>query len=305
MKNETILIAGGSGLVGSALKKHLEEQQNNVIILTRNKALANKVGYAFWSPGKNIIDESVFLKSTILINLSGANIATRWTNTNKANILLSRTTAASFLANTCSRLNKQFKHIVCASAIGLYPQTSTCQVIYDESSLAGNGFLSDTVKSWELANSELSAFGSFTQLRIGIVLSTNGGMLQSIIPLFSKRLGSVIGSGEQGISWIHITDLIRMIDYVASNKIQGTFNAVAPKPVSQRLLAKQLASQMQKPILLPPIPGWLLRLALGEQAMLATQGAYVSSEKIRTYEFEFDFETLDLALKNILNENLG
>ena len=305
MKNEIILIAGGSGLVGKALKKHFENQQNEVIVLTRNEKIANQVGYALWNPEENKINESAFLKSTVLINLAGAGIATRWTKANKLAILSSRTNAASFLANTCSRLNKQFKHIICASAIGIYPQTNSCHKPYNENSTSGNGFLSDTVKSWEFANTQLQPFGSFTQLRIGVVLSSNGGMLQSIVPLFNKRLGGVIGSGEQGVSWIHITDLINMIDYVASNKINGTINAIAPNPVSQKILAKQLAIQLQKPIILPPTPSWVLNLVLGEQAMLATKGAYVSSEKIQSYEFDFKFETLDLALTNLLHENIS
>lgn len=305
MKNEIVLIAGGTGLVGQALKKHFEREQNEVIVLTRNKSLSNKTGFAFWNPDEQLIDEIAFKRATVLINLSGETIAQRWTQAKKISIVESRTKAATLLAKTCSSINKQFKHIVCASAIGLYPQKNTCHSLYEEHETAGNDFLSETVKTWEAANDQLRHFGSFTQLRIGVVLANEGGMLPTIKPLFSKHLGSVIGSGEQGISWIHLSDLVNMINHVATNKIQGTFNAVAPTPVSQKTMAKLIANQLNKKILLPATPSWLLKLALGEQALLATHGAYVSSQKIQSYSFEFEYEKLDHALKNLLHENLN
>lgn len=298
-----ILIAGGSGLIGDALRNHFTKTNNEVIILTRNQKLAKQSGFAFWNPAKEIIDELAFKKATVLINLSGTSIAARWTKINRETILSSRLQPIIFLAKVCKKHNKTFDSIICASAIGIYPQTTKQHELFIEETMPGFGFLSETVSAWENANSLLAEFGKFSQIRIGVVLAKHGGMLQTLIPLFKKGLGSIIASGKQGISWIHIQDLVSIFDHVVSYKTEGTFNAVAPNPVSQEEFSKTLAMLLGKKLWAPNTPSLILRLILGKQAMLATHGAYVSCEKITSYDYNFEFTKLENALAEILSKN--
>lgn len=298
-----IVIAGGSGLIGTELANLLRKNELSVSILTRDEKLAKKPVYIYWNPSKGEIDIEALKSANILINFSGSNINTRWTSKAKKQIVESRVTPVKFLVDCCTKNNITLSQIICASAVGIYPQKRTAHKHYTEKGQTGDGFLSKTVIKWEDANTLFEQVGPLIQLRIGLVLANNGGAFPLLKKITQYGLASTIGTGKQGYSWIHIDDLAKLILYVIEKNLFGTYNAVAPNPVNQKQFMKALASELNKPKILPPAPSWLLKLLLGERAMLITKGAYVSSKKIIDEGFSFQFPTLPSALKHLIHEN--
>lgn len=296
MQKPMVLIAGGSGLLGKAICHELNQQGYETRVLTRNKSRSDQHGYAFWNPEDKEIDLSVFLSATHLINLCGEPIVGRWTKTKKARILSSRIDPIAFLASLCAKHQKHFEGIVCASAIGYYPQTQVSHALFQENQTAGTSFLSNTVKQWEEANASLSPFGLLSQVRIGLVLSKQGGALVPLLKSAQFGLASALGSGKQGFSWIHILDVARIFTHLIQHPTKGIFNAVAPEAVSQKSFTRHLCHHLKKPMFLPPFPSFLLRYMLGSQSSLITHGSYVASNAISNIGFVFEYPSLSQAL---------
>lgn len=292
MNKHTILIAGGSGLIGQSLKQHFEILSYNVRILSRKK---NSKYY--WNPEKNEFNNKALENVDFVVNLCGSSIDKRWTKKTKKEIYESRIKATCFLISKLNLHNKKIKKYIGISAIGYYNYDS---LLKNENSKKGSHFLSQICSNWEGQTYELKNI-SFCILRVGVVLSKKGGMLKKLLIPFSMNLGSTLGNGKQKVSWIHIDDVTRMINHCIEKEKHGIFNCVSPNPASNKEFSVSLAAVLRKKIWLPNIPSFLLKIIFGEMSSMILGDLNVSSKKIEESGFKFNYPKLSKALKNLIN----
>ena len=303
MMGQILLITGATGLVGKALVKHCLAEGYTVHYLTthKSKIITQKHHKGFyWNPQNNTIDTACFEGVEVIVNLAGASIAQRWSKAAKASILSSRTEALALLCSTIKAHKFPVTQIISASAIGIYPDSKTRY--YDEKFQGTDAsFLSSVVKSWEGSLKPFQTLGlKTTALRIGIVLDSNEGALPKIMSPIKHYLGAALGTGDQWQSWIHIDDLVQLFMFVIESKLEGVYNAVAPNPVQQTELTKLIAKQLQRPLFLPNIPEFVLRLMLGEMRAIALESQRVCASKIQDAGFKFEFLELEPALEDLM-----
>ena len=298
-----VLITGATGMIGQELVKLLHKNDIQVHYLsTSKKKLVSKKNYSgfYWNPRNNEIDVDAFKGVSVIYHLAGATVANRWTTAYKKEILESRIIPTQFLYATLSTITHSVTQIISASAIGIYPHSVTS--IYNEESIeVDTSFLGMVVQTWER---ELDVFEklniSITKIRIGIVLSKNGGALSKMVLPIKIGLGAVFGDGKQYQSWIHIEDLVTIFYFVQVQKLSGIFNAVAPHPVSNRVLTKEIAKAVNRPLWLPPIPKFVLKIILGDMHVLVFSSQNVSAIKILNQGFQFKYATVEKALAHLL-----
>ena len=302
---KSILITGGTGLIGTKLYKFLKEKHFNVIVLTRRESLSieNK-DFVLWDPEKNILDTNKIENIDCVINLAGESIdGSRWTNKYKKRIMDSRVISTRFLFTKLKTLKNKPKVLVSASAVGCYNEDTLNE--QDETSDLNHNFLGDVVKKWEFESRKFEDIGIKTSiLRIGVVLSKEGGMLRKLYPLFLLGLGVPIGSGKQILSWVHIDDMVAIIFKCINENLSGIFNIVAPEKINNIDFTKLLSKRISF-IRLPSFikaPKFLVRIIFGEQSTLVLNGLNISSKKIEKIGYVFKFPTMDDALKNIYNK---
>jgi len=299
-----VLITGATGLVGQALSEELIKRGDSVNYLTtsRSKLKQDKNYCGFqWNPKNQQIDPACFEDVDTIVNLAGASVARRWSSSHKKAILNSRIDSLNLLKTTLTQIDHKVSRLVSASAIGIYPSSLT--KLYDENeSLLSEDFLGDVVQKWESSADKFIDLNlEVTKLRIGIVLSSDGGALDKMAEPIKKYVGAPLGSGQQWQSWIHIGDLTRMFRYVIDENISGVYNAVAPNPVNNKEMTKAIAKALDKPLLLPPVPKFALKLMLGEMAQIVLGSQLVSADKIQEEGFVFEYSQLESALEEIYN----
>ena len=300
---KTILITGGTGLIGRYLIKSLSKDSNTVYVLTRSESrFENNVNFINWDPDSQRLDLSNIPAVDYIINLAGASIdGSRWTNSYKRKILESRLNSTSLLFKEIKKLKQKPSLYIGASATGFYKKnTKVAQV---EEDYKGSDFLSDVVAKWEKESNNFMKYGIRTVLlRIGLVLSKDGGVLKKLYPIFKLFLGVPIGSGRQTISWIHIKDLVDFIlKSIGDNKISGAYNLTAPEVITNYKFTEELALVWKRPVF-PKIfkaPSLIVKLLFGEQSSLVLNGLNVSSKKIESTSFKFSFTNIKSALKEI------
>ena len=298
-----ILITGATGLIGREVVKQCHDKGFNVHYLTTSKSkLATESNYKgfFWNPNNNEIDHSCFDGVSTVINLVGASISKRWTESYKKKILESRTKTAQLLQDTIRLDNYNIKHVVSASAIGIYPSSFTnyYDEAYDQNS---DSFLGMVVAQWEDAIDGFKELGcKVAKIRIGLVLARQGGALPEIIKPIKFGAGAAFGNGKQWQSWIHVTDLANIFLHVVAHKLEGVYNGVAPNAVTNSELTKTVAKVLHRPLIMPNIPKPLMKLILGEMHMLLFESQRVSSDKIKAKGFYFKYANLKPALIDIL-----
>ena len=300
---KTILITGGTGLIGRYLIKSLSKDSNTIYVLTRSESrFENNVNFINWDPDSQRLDLSNIPAVDYIINLAGASIdGSRWTNSYKRKILESRLNSTSLLFKEIKKLKQKPSLYIGASATGIYKKnTKVAQVEKDHK---GSDFLSDVVTKWEKESNNFMKYGIRTVLlRIGLVLSKDGGVLKKLYPIFKLFLGVPIGSGRQTISWIHIKDLVGFIHKsISDNKINGAYNLTAPEVITNYKFTEELASVWKRPVF-PKIfkaPSLIVKLLFGEQSSLVLNGLNVSSNKIESTSFKFSFTNIKSALKDI------
>jgi hypothetical protein len=300
---QRILITGATGLVGQEIVKQCHDQNIAVNYLSTSKSkLENKSNYKgfYWNPSSGEIDVNCFKDVDLIINLAGASIAQRWTKSYKEEILKSRVEALQLLYKTIETENISIKHLVSASAIGIYPDSLTHYYEEDFNDF-DDGFLASVVSSWEReANHFKSLNIKVSKIRIGIVLSKKGGALPKLAKPIQWFIGSALGSGNQWQSWIHIEDLAAIFMYVVNHTLEGTFNAVAPNAVPQKEMVKSIGKVVKRPILLPAVPSFVLKLVLGDMSALVLESQRVSSNKIEGLGYSFKYYQLKPALDDLL-----
>ena len=299
----TVLITGATGLVGQELVNLLLQNGYTIHYLSTSKSkLVSQNNYKgfFWNPKKSEIDTNALTGVEVIIHLAGANVAKKWTTAYKEEIIESRVLSTQLLYKTLQKNSHQVKQIISASAVGIYPDSLTD--IYHETDLDIDvSFLGNVVKQWE---NEVSQFEKLeiivSKIRIGIVLAKNGGALQEMAKPIKYGVGAAFGSGEQYQSWIHVQDLVAIFQFVMENRLPGIYNGVAPYPVTNSELTKAIAKTLGKPLFLPNIPKFAMKLILGEMHQILFSSQHVSCRKLLDENFQFKFASLDKALNDLL-----
>lgn len=300
-----ILITGGTGLVGSVLIKNILDKGHNVRLLTRQQRNRQGVDEYEWDIPKKSIDTKVFDDLDAVIHLAGEGVADKkWSAAQKKKIISSRVDSAQLLFDSISKLEKKPGVIVSASGVGFYGVDTGDQLLTEEDP-KGDGFLAEVVDQWESGIDQFEELGMRTvKLRIGVVLAAGGGALSKMVTPIKFGIGSPLGKGTQQMSWIHIQDLSKlMVEAVENDNLKGVYNAVSSNPVTNEELTKSIGKVLGRPVFMPNVPSFVLKLLLGEMSVIVTGGNKVSNKKVKKTGFEFKFENLDETLSHILNKN--
>lgn len=297
-----ILITGATGLVGSEITRLLHENGININYLTTSRSKIEKSdnykGF-YWNPSTGEIDTKCLEGVGAIINLAGASVFQPWTTSNKKKILNSRIDSLNLLYRTLEENDHEVGQLASASAIGIYP-SSTQKMHYEEEKEVADNFLGEVSEKWEVAAQKFSNLGVRVAIvRIGIVLARDGGALPQIARPVKYNVGTALGSGKQWQSWIHVTDLARLFLFLISNGAKGVFNGVAPNPVTNEDLTREVAAVMDKKIWLPKVPGFALKLVMGEMSTVVLGSQLVSSKKVEEEGFNFQFINLRQAIRDI------
>lgn len=297
----TVLITGATGLVGQELVSLLLQNGFTVHYLSTSKSkLVSQNNYKgfYWNPKTSEIDLNALTDVEVIVHLAGASVAKKWTPSYKQEIIESRVLSTRLLYKTLQKNLHQVKQIVSASAIGIYP--NDLNYIYHETdNKVDNSFLGNVVQQWE---EEVNQFEKLqinvAKIRIGIVLAKEGGALQEMVKPIKMGVGAAFGSGEQYQSWIHIQDLVAIFQFVIQNQLSGVFNGVAPYPVTNAELTKAIAKTLGKPLFLPNIPQFVMKLILGEMHQILFSSQHVSCRKLLDLKYQFKFASLDKTLND-------
>ncbi|MGL6268292.1 MAG: TIGR01777 family oxidoreductase [Chitinophagaceae bacterium] len=315
----TVLITGGTGMIGTALSRHLLSEGYNVIILSRNPretAVRHNLGterrifrstgnlfYSRWDIDKMTIDATALKEADYVIHLAGAGVADkRWTEARKKEILESRTRSSALLLKCLQQNPNKVKAVISASAIGWYgPDNGK---IFTEEDPAANDFLGQTCVAWENSIQPVVELGKrLVKLRLGIVLSDEGGALKEFKKPLALGVAAILGNGKQMTSWIHIDDLCRGFLFAIENReLEGVYNLAAPEPVDNKTLTLTLAQKRNgKAYISLNVPSSFLKLALGEMSVEILKSATVSSLKIHQAGFNFIYPNIKSAIRNLSN----
>lgn len=300
----TILITGGTGLIGSELTRVLQANGHTVHWLSTRKSnlpQSSTLKGFYWNPAEGKIDTACFEGVTTIVHLAGASIAKRWTGAYKQELLESRVLSANLLFSALKKYPEhQVRHYISASGVAIYPDSSTES--YTESSTAiDRGFLGTLVSRWEESAHQFEALGLLVaKVRTGVVYAKKGGALEPIVKPIKWGLGSDFGSGKQRQSWIHLTDIVRLYTWIIEYAHTGVFNGVAPDAVTQHEQTRCIAKVLGKPVFLPAVPRFVMRMVLGEMHELLFNDKAIQPERALQMGFAFDFPDLQSAMEDLL-----
>ncbi len=289
-------------MIGQQITELLQAQGMSVAVLSRRPDFVRKIPAYHWDVDAQTIDESCLEDTVAIIHLAGAGVADkRWTEARKAEILHSRTRSTALIHKLLSSYPNEVKTVVSASAIGYYGNDGV--EMKTEESSPGNDFLADVTVAWENAVDALEDLDiRIVKIRIGIVLTMEGGALSKLAIPIQWWVGAPLGSGEQYMSWIHINDLCGIFIHALKNEsLSGSYNGVSPNPVTNEELTREVARVLNKPLILPNVPAFALKGMLGEMASMVLGGTRVSSKKIESAGYTFDFPDLPAALIDLLH----
>ena len=294
-------------MVGKALTNALVKKGYKVIILTRNvsgKEQHDNVVYAAWDVNKQQIDIATLQAADYIIHLAGAGVVEKkWTAAYKKEIQDSRTESSRLLIDALKINDNKVKAIISASAIGWYGADTEPVKPFTEDDAADVSFLGATCKLWEKSIEPVEALGKrLVKLRIGIVLSNNGGALVEFKKPIKFGIASILGTGKQVVSWVHIDDLCNLfIAGIENENLCGSYNAVAPNPVSNKTLTISLAKAMKGKFYIPMlVPAFVLKIMMGQRSIEVLKSTTVSCKKIQDAGFEFTFKTIEAAITNLI-----
>ena len=306
---KTVLITGGTGLVGSRLTELLLARNYHVIVLSRSKKETStpNLSYAIWNVEEQTIDASVFTKTDYIVHLAGAGVADkRWSVSRKKEILDSRIQSSALLVKALQQNSNKVQAVISSSAIGWYgPDPSLHSNGFEETDAPYSDYLGNTCKLWEESIEPITQQNiRLVKLRTGIVLSTKGGALKEFLNPIKMGIAAILGNGKQIISWIHIDDLCNQFIYAIEHEnMQGSYNAVAPNPVNNKILTLSIAKKVKGKFYIPIyVPSFMLKIILGEMSIEVLKSTTVSSKKIEIAGFNFKYKTIDAALSNLLNK---
>jgi uncharacterized protein (TIGR01777 family) len=297
-----VLITGATGLIGNELVSLLLQNGVSIHYLTTSKKkIENEPNYKgfFWNPEQGIIDENCLMNVDAIIHLAGATIVKRWTNAYKQEIIESRIVSSNLLFKALKSNPHQVKQIISASGTAIYPNSD--KTIYTEDSKEiDDDFLATVVVKWEESVDKFKLLNiKVCKLRTGLVLSNKGGALTEMAKSINLGLGAPFGTGKQMQSWIHIHDIAALYLFAVENAWEGAYNAVAPNPISNEDLTMAIATILKKPLFMPNIPQFMMKLILGEMHQLLFENKKLSAQKAIDNGFLFKYKTIDKALENL------
>ena len=299
--SKKILITGGSGTIGQRLTQLLVKRGHHVSHLGRSKR-DSRVKTFLWNPEKKDIDAAALRDVDVIVHLAGAGIADkRWNEGRKREILVSRTGSTRLLNEALSGMRHKVKTFVSASGISFYGLDACPRGTFVESDLPASDFMAVVAVAWEKEVNEMPSSIRKVMIRTGVVLSRNGGALEKLAMPIRYFVGAPLGSGQQVVNWIHLDDLCGIyMKAIDQPQLSGPFNAVAPNPVTNKELTREIARILKRPLWLPPVPGFVVQAIAGGVAEIVLNGGKISSEKIESTGFKFQFSTVGEALVDLL-----
>ncbi|MDT4968943.1 MAG: uncharacterized protein QOJ64_3680 [Acidobacteriota bacterium] len=297
-----ILVSGSTGLVGSALIRSLESKDHEIVRLVRSTPVKG-ANESFWNPENGTLAADQLEGLDAVVHLAGESIAEgRWTAEKKARIRESRLKGTRLLSDTLGQLKRKPGVLVSASAVGFYG--SRGDEVLDEHSASGSDFLAEVCREWELATQPAAlADVRVVNMRLGVILSGDGGALPKMLRPFKMGVGGKLGSGKQYLSWIALDDVVGVIEHaIANDELRGPVNTVAPEPVTNYKFTKSLGHVLSRPTIFP-VPAFAARLLFGEMAdatLLASQRAVPT--RLNESGYSFRYPDLEGALRHALNK---
>jgi len=298
---EKVLITGGTGLVGSYLARQLREKGYDVRILSRKKQPKEDKTLLYWDLEHDIIDQNAINKTDYIIHLAGHNISQgRWTHDRKKQLYRSRIDSAKLIFYKLNHDNNNLKAFISASAIGCYGSV-TSDTIFTEHYPYGDDFLAHVCEDWEYMASKFETIGvRSVKIRTGVVLADNSKFISRFAQPIKIGIGAPLGTGKQYIPWVHIHDLCNIyIKAIEDSKMRGAYNAVAPQFITNEEFTKIVAHRLHKPLWLPRIPSFIIKLIFGEQSTIILNGSRISPSKIIEAGYDFKYRHLNETLKEL------
>ncbi len=298
-----VLIVGGNGFVGRALQDFFKSKSIDFNVLSRNNFSA-RANYFQWIPDDNYIDLNSFVDVFCIINLSGENISEKpWSINRKKELYDSRILTNQLLFDSIQKLSIKPELIICASAIGYY-ESKESDSCFDETSESGSPYLSKLCVEWEASSKRFSSLGIRTiVLRFGIILAKSGGAFPKLLFPYKFHIGPILSDGRQFMPYIHMDDLCNMILHCIEVKnMSGIYNAVNGDHITNEAFCRILASKLNKFILIFKVPKFIIKLLFGEMSIVLIEGNKVSSKKIQSTGFLFNFQDLYKTFDNILKK---
>ena len=281
--NKTIAITGASGFVGTNIQRFFSSLGYTTLAISRD-VLNNKTKL-----------EEIINSSDIVINLAGANIINRWTDSYKKLLYSSRIDTTSKIVEAIKNVSNKPKLLISTSAVGIYDNKST----YDETGNKADDFLGKLCQEWENEAFKAKEFGVKVSIfRFGIVLGKDGGALEKMLTPFKMGVGGVIGNGKQAFSFIHIDDLMYAYKFVIENNHENIFNLTAPTPTTNKGLTLALGKTLKRPTILP-LPEFVLNLVFSEGAKVLTDGQSAIPKNLENLGFEFKFKTIEKTIDDL------
>lgn len=297
-----IVITGGTGFIGTALVQHLIAAGHHCLVLTRGPRPAapgitwlthQPTDVSAWTPAVDVADA--------IINLAGESVGTRrWTPAYKQGLLESRVGITRALVDAINAARHKPRVLINASAVGVYGSCGDC-ICTEDAKAAQRDFLVDLASAWEEAAAAVLPVTRLVLLRLGVVLGPSGGFLQRLLPLFRMGLGGPVGDGRQWMSWVHRDDVVGVIDAALHDeRYRGAINVVSPNPTTNADFARTLGQALHRPALVR-VPACIIRLVLGEQAILALGSTRVAPQRLQQLGYRFRFAALDTALRDCVS----
>ena len=300
-----VFMTGGTGFVGRKIVGALKKKGHEITVLTRrispNPSLIDGVSFLEGNPVDPGEWQGEVAGHDVVINLAGASIFTRWTKSSKKRIMDSRVLTTRNLVSALKQKEGKKTLFLSTSAIGYYGFHGDEEL--GEASPAGDDFLASLSREWEAEALEAESIGArVILLRFGIVLGREGGALKQMMPVFKKYLGSPLGNGKQWFSWIHEQDLAELyLVLMEQEEIAGPVNCTAPRPVRNRELTRALGEALGKPTFMPAVPGFVMKIVMGEFGSMLLKGQRVMPKKLLAKGFHFRFPKIKEALNDLLN----
>lgn len=291
-----ILISGGSGLLGQRLTQQLQAAGHRVVWLSRSDQY-KKVKTALWNPEKGTIDQDAVNSADAIVHLAGASVAAeKWTARYKRVIIDSREQSGQLLVRAIKKRSRPLSVFVSASATGWYGLI-TDDRLHKEEEPPAKDFFGETCQRWEAATQELDSVTRRVVFRIGVVISKDGGAFPKLVAPVRIGMGSALGTGAQWIPWIHIDDIVGMMKLALDNEqLRGIYNAAAPNQITQHDFTVAVAQHYRRPLWLPKVPAFVLKMMLGEMSGMVLEGCRVDVHRIRNAGYHYHYETVQQAI---------
>lgn len=301
---KTVLITGGSGMIGRRLSELLIEKGYDVIWLSRERYIKADIPRYRWNLLTGEVDEDALEEADVIVHLAGVGIAEgKWTEARKRMIVGSRVRSAHILLDKLKSMNTKVDAFISASAVGYYGSVTTDKIFSEEDEYDATDFLGVTCHNWEEQANQFTTDLDVrsVSIRTGVVLSKTSELIKKAVLPTRFWLGAPLGKGTQYMNWIHIDDLCQIyIKAIEDETMQGAYNAVAPEDTTNAQFMKTIANLLRKPMFIPCVPEFVFKLLLGEASQIILEGSRISSQKIQDAGFEFKYNTLRKALKDIL-----